>query len=252
MFGSLFRPSCPCDPHAKAWVERRLQWLNTEFAKSAFTDRPMVLPTPEFFPDRYDGSTGAGRTLFNRVCEYMDVIPDLVTLEFTCRNGDIWLVNDSGEVLPQAAGTYEESTRKHKVRINEADLSEPMTLVGTMAHELGHVRLIGENRISSDAYDNELLTDLTAVFFGMGLFLANVPRNWHSQDTTWPGSSRRKPEYMTPPIFAYALAHVAWFRGEEAPAWIKHVRWAARPEVRQAIRYLSRTGGSTFKPERMR
>ena len=29
----------------------------------------------------------------------------------------------------------------------------------------------------SEEYDNELLTDLTVVFFGLGIFLANAPRN---------------------------------------------------------------------------
>ena len=42
MFG-LFKPTCPCDPAAKDWVERRLQWLVDEFDDTAFTGRPVVL-----------------------------------------------------------------------------------------------------------------------------------------------------------------------------------------------------------------
>jgi hypothetical protein len=59
MLGWLFSPSCPCDPAAKHWVEERLQWLSEEFDDHAFNGRHLVLPTPEFFPDPYDGSKGA-------------------------------------------------------------------------------------------------------------------------------------------------------------------------------------------------
>src|SRR5438270_9899995 len=83
----LFRPSCPCDPAAKAWVEERLEWLAGEFDDSAFSGRRVVLPTPEFFPDPYDGSKKAVRKLLDRVCEYMDVVPDLVALKFVADAG---------------------------------------------------------------------------------------------------------------------------------------------------------------------
>src|SRR5262249_56891631 len=127
---------------------------------------------------------------------------------------NIWLESDAGKSLPHAAGTYEEGKRKFIIRFEKPGRDEPMGLVGTMAHELAHVRLLGESRIMSEEYDNELLTDLTVVFFGLGIFLANTPRNWDSQNKKWPGTDLIKPEYMTPPMFAYALAHLAWFRGE--------------------------------------
>ena len=87
-----------------------------------------------------------------------------------------------------------------------------MGLVGTMAHELAHVRLLGESRIMREEFDNELLTDLTTVAFGLGVFLANTPRNWDSHLEKWPDSDLNRPEYMSPPMFGYALAHLALAR----------------------------------------
>jgi hypothetical protein len=159
----LFPPSCPCDSAAKAWVEERLEWLNEEFDDHAFNGRPLVLPTPEFFPDPYDGSKRAARTLLDRVCGYMDVAPATVTLKFIADANKLWLVNAAGDYVPHQAGTYEEGARKFIIRIAESGLSEPMGLVGTMAHELAHVRLLGESRILRDTFDNEILTDLTVV-----------------------------------------------------------------------------------------
>jgi hypothetical protein len=252
MLDWLFRPSCPCDPAAKAWVEERLAWLAEEFGDSAFAGRPIVLPTPEFFPGPYDGSKKAVRTLLDIVCGYMDVVPDLVALKFVADAGKIWLVNEAGHYLPHAAGTYEEGERKFIVRIDRSGLDDPMGLVGTIAHELAHVRLLGESRIMSEEFDNELLTDLTVVHFGLGIFLANVPRNWDSQYSKWPDTDLRKPEYMSPPMFGWALAHLAWFRGEERPGWARHLNGAARINLRQGLRYLSATGDSLYKPVRLR
>ncbi|MGL4422668.1 MAG: hypothetical protein ACRCZF_18510, partial [Gemmataceae bacterium] len=159
MLDWLFRPSCPCDSSAKNWVEERLEWLANEFDDSAFQGRPIILPTPEFFPDPYDGSKKAIRRMLDRVCGYMDVVPDLVTLKLVAVAGKIDLVNEAGLALPDAAGTYEESDSKFIIRLDQSGLADPMSLVGTIAHELAHARLLGESRISHTVYDNELLTD---------------------------------------------------------------------------------------------
>ena len=75
MFG-WFGPTCPCDPAAKRWVESRLQWLTQQFGLHILLERPIILPTPEFFPDPWDGSPKAVRAMFRRVCGYMGVDPD--------------------------------------------------------------------------------------------------------------------------------------------------------------------------------
>lgn len=248
MLGWL-RASCPVDWAAKNWIEDRLQWLAEQFDSSAFTDKPVVLPTPEFFPDPYDGSRRSIRRLFERVCDYMGVAPGLVTLRFFSEARNLLFVNDQGKPVPDgAAGWYGEGTGKFIVRLETSQAADPMALVATMAHELAHVRLLGEGRIDNDAYDNELLTDLTALFHGLGIFLANSPRNWDGQYAYWPGTELRKPEYMTPPMFGYALAHLAWHRNQSAPSWCKYLRWSARINLKHGLRYLEQTGDSRFKP----
>jgi hypothetical protein len=44
MFG-WFRPTCPCDPAAKRWVEERLRWLTRQFGLHILLERPIILPT---------------------------------------------------------------------------------------------------------------------------------------------------------------------------------------------------------------
>jgi hypothetical protein len=157
-------------------------------------------------------------------------------------------VNEEGHEFGGAAGLYEEGESKYIIRISRTELGEPMGLVGTMAHELAHVRLLGEGRIMREEFDNELLTDLTTVAFGLGIFLANTPRNWHSDLKKWPDSDLNRPEYMSPPMFGYALAHVAWHAGEKWPDWAGYLNWSVRGEFKQALRFLQKTGDSTFRP----
>ncbi len=247
MFG-WFRPTCPVDPRAKNWIETRLAWLADEFGLDVFTRRSIILPLQEYFPDNYDGSEAAAKSLLDRVCRYMDADMDRVELQFFTNNNELWLINDRGQVLPQNAGLYDEQSHKTTIHLETSQLDDPMTLVGTMAHELAHLRLLGERRIPDEIFDNELLTDLTVVFHGLGIFLANVPRAWESDFTYWPSSKVPKPEYMTQPMFGYALAHAAWLRNEAKPTWAKHLHLDARASFKQGLRYLMETGDSKFKP----
>src|SRR5262245_47877360 len=106
MLGWLFARSCPCDPPAKAWLEERLHWLAGKFDDHAFKGGRIVLPTPEFFPDPYDGSKDAAQTLLRRVCGYMGVDPRRIVLKFTSKAGKVGLVNEHGQGVAQTAGAF--------------------------------------------------------------------------------------------------------------------------------------------------
>lgn len=93
---------------------------------------------------------------------------------------------------------------------------------------------------------------LAMVHFGLGIFLANTPRNWESQYSNWLDTDLLKPEYMTPPMFGWALAHLAWFRGEERPEWARHLNGDARANLKQDLRYLFATKDSWYRPGRLR
>lgn len=247
MFG-WFRPTCPVDPNAKDWMEWRLEWLGDQFGVDVFARRSVILPEEDFFPDKYDGSPEAVQVLFEQVCRYMDADSDLVELRLFQDRNQLGLVNERGHAIPGAAGLYDERSGKTIIHLETSQFDRPLDLVGTMAHELAHLRLLGENRISPDVFDNELLTDLTVVFHGLGIFLANSPRHYESLNSHWPDTKVRKPEYMTYPMFGYAMAHAAWFRKERKPAWAKHLRTDAHCTFKQGLRYLWETGDSQFKP----
>ncbi|XZE19332.1 hypothetical protein SH449x_004649 [Pirellulaceae bacterium SH449] len=249
MFG-WSKPQCPVDEQAKYWIEDRLEWLSQQFGRDLFTQRDPILPTKDFFPDSVDGTEESVRNLLDQVCGFMGVDPKAVELELFTNTNQVWLVNEAGRFLPNgAAGLYDEQIGSTIIHIETSELMNLSGLIGTMAHELSHLRLMGERRVQGDEYDNELLTDLTAVFHGFGIFLGNSPRNWDGQYSNWPGTDVRRPEYMTLPMFAYALAHAAWFRGQTRPNWYSFLSFELKPCFKQGIRYLMETGGSSFAPE---
>jgi hypothetical protein len=81
MFG-WSRPRCPLDPPDKAWIERRMTWLAHALGVERCRSAPVALPTPEFFPDPYDGEEADVRPLLERVCGYMGVDPGRFDLQF--------------------------------------------------------------------------------------------------------------------------------------------------------------------------
>jgi hypothetical protein len=232
-----FKPRCTVDPVTRRWIDTMLAWLADEFPDVG--DRT-ILPTADDFPDPYDRSDDAVRTLLGRVCRHMHVDPDQLDLRFFSNPArDLRLVNDSGDAISNgAAGTYHRGETHFVIRIERRQAEHPMDLVGTVAHELAHVRLMGEGRVTGDEFDNELLTDLTVVHHGMGVFLANVRRHWGSHVTRWPGTDVPMPRYMTTPMYGYALAARSVLAGEHRVLWKRHLKPGVRAEFRAAKRFL--------------
>lgn len=248
MFG-FFKPECPVDRAAKRWIEGRLQWLTRHIGREVFTDNPIILPTREFFPFAIGTTKESVRKLLNKVCVYMNADPSLVDLELFQNQEPLWLINDGGNYIPTgAAGTFHQQHGRTVIRIEATELENLSALVGTIAHELSHLRLMGQGKMIGYEFDNELVTDLTVVFHGLGIFVGNSPRNSDSQYTTWPGSDLRCREYMTLPMFGYSLAHAAWHRREHKPAWAKFLSYELRGCFKLGLRYLETTGDSEFKP----
>jgi hypothetical protein len=232
-----FRPRCPVDPTTRGWINRRWKWLMDEFGSDFMIDAPTILPTHEFFPDRYDADEKSVTRLVHRVCDYMHVSSDLIDLEFFSEQNRPAFVDESGQPIAGTAGLFQPG-RRFTIHLERSQFHNPMLLVGTIAHELAHARTLGENRCFRGEYDNELLTDLTVVFHGLGIFLANHPRHWQSDADTWPGTDIFKPEYMTTPMYAYALALRCWLREELMPKWKRHLNFGVRTEFKSALKFL--------------
>jgi hypothetical protein len=76
-----FAPKLPVSDVERAWIDDGFRRLEHLVGRRRMLDAQVVLPTPECFPDPYDGSEATVKMLFTRVCGYMHVDPRRINLE---------------------------------------------------------------------------------------------------------------------------------------------------------------------------
>ena len=242
MFAVLgwLRPRCPIDSGAKRWVEDRIGWLLGQFGRERLLNAEMLVPARTFFPDHYDNSEAAARALFDRTCAFMGVKPADVELVFyqpTHRPG--FARSLLRKSLPWV-GQWVPREGNNLVRVDVKLLPLPELLLAVYAHELSHQLLLGSKRICAEDRDHELVTDLATVLFGLGVFNANNSFMDHDR-VNRRGDEIERIGYLTPTIWAYALALCAWLRAEQRPAWGDWIRLGLRRDFRRSLAYLHRS-----------
>lgn len=239
-------PKCPLDDESRQWVDESFRWLIEELSPEIVRDVPVVLPEERFFPDPYDGSRRSIRKMVDRVCEYMDVDPESIEVRFF--EGE-----SVGRIHPLASPESEEThplgiyrmkpSGKYSISLNTDQANNPEMMVATIAHELGHVILLGEGRLDDDFPDHEPMTDLLTVAYGFGVFSANssfVFEQWtNAQFQGWRAGGAG---YLTEEAYAYSLALFAHFRSERKPAWTRHLKTNVRAYFKQSAKFIERNG----------
>jgi hypothetical protein len=240
-FVGLFKPSCPVRPYERAWVESQIDWLTAEFGSDALCG-PIILPTDEFFPGVYRGSIANVKRVVEMVRSRMGVAADSYVVELAD--------TDEEPVLPGyrrtsgAAGEYRRESGHGVISISMRQAKAPMALVATIAHEFGHHRLIGEGRVEPGRKDHEPLTDLTSVFFGLGIFAANAALDFSatsrlgSDGQALVGWRSTRLGYLTEPMYGYALACWSVRRGDRGADWQRYLDTNPKAFLRKGLRYL--------------
>ncbi|MFC1411942.1 hypothetical protein ACEZCY_22045 [Streptacidiphilus sp. N1-12] len=233
-------PTCPVPRERQVWIESSMLWLVAEFGL-ATVRRPVALPTPEFFPVPFTGERREIRALLARVCSVMQVDPLFIWLNL--------FDGPSSEELSRrqdrriTLGRYRKIWEFSIVSLDRLDAAAPAVLAATIAHELGHVRLIGEARLDPGREDHEQLTDLATVYLGMGVFSANAAVTSHHRGPVpdRPASPRyMRHGYLSQPDLGYALACYCRLRGEtEEPAWADRVHPGPRRTLLRGLAYLA-------------
>lgn len=209
----VFDPdACPVDEDVRIWLEQSFQRLLEIFGLENTLSRYVMVPDRVHFPIRYDGSERSAFETLKIVATQMEVPPAEITLDFydeTLRRvtegtpgGFYWGKGESG--------TFEISIARMK-------LDEPENMVATLAHEIAHIKLLGEGKIETN---DERLTDLTTIFFGFGIFNANAAFQTFSDAKSYGWSQSG---YLTQMEWGYALALFAYLRQEPDPAWADHL-----------------------------
>jgi hypothetical protein len=245
--------ACPIDADQRRWLDARFAWLGDQFGRETPRGVTVVLPTEAYFPDRYEGRPEDARPMFDRVARYMSVDPARFEL-FLYQDGAAPGQGVGYHTTSGAAGVYMhdpsavgqgEASRRVRIGLEVRQLADPVSLVATLAHEIGHDLLLGSGRLAATEPDHEPVTDLLTVFLGLGVFTANATvrdRGWHQGN--WAGWQTSRHGYLDQRMLGYALAKFAQARGEDRPPWEAHVRPDVRVVMRQALRHLADAGAT--------
>lgn len=206
----------PITPEDKTWIDQDLNWLKEEFGQEHFMEIRTVTPTKDFYDRTFDGTEKDAEFVLERTMELMSIQNADLQLEFF---SDSPIEMAGGTILTtpadldgswnSASGTYEETENGSIISIEIGQLKKPISLIATIAHELAHQILLGENRIEEN---DEYLTDLAAITYGFGIFIGNSRFEFSSQEFGWQSSSQG---YLPEQVIAYAMAWLSKDRNEK-------------------------------------
>ena len=201
------------DRHVAEWQFEGFEILTENFGGLADNlKREIWLPVPEHFSDNRAALSGRELAVFvfQRVCEqyaYLDPKQFKLSVIDTPDHGFI----DGGAVLnssKQACGTYQYAHNgdaiEETITIDSELTKSPSHLIATIAHEMAHAvhsRTLTTLDVDPELY--ELFTDLTAIFFGYGVFLVNTRFDFQNNSQGW---SAKGSGYLPEDDMLFALA----------------------------------------------
>ncbi|MGX1928022.1 hypothetical protein [Flagellimonas sp. 2504JD4-2] len=207
----------PITEEDKTWVDEDLNWLRREFGEEHFLEIQTVTPTRDFYERTFDGTEKDAEFILERTMELMDIRGTEIKLEFfsdqTIEMADGTILTTPADIhgsWESASGTYRKTEKETIISIERGQLSNPVSLIATISHELAHQILLGESRIEEN---DEYLTDLTAITYGFGIFIGNSRFQYSASGFGWQSSGQG---YLPEQIIAYAMARLSKQRNEDA------------------------------------
>jgi hypothetical protein len=140
VFG-LTRPKLPITEEKQRWIDGSFLRLASLVGAQRLLEATVVLPTPQHFPDRYDRSKDALRRMFHRVAIWMKMNPADTDLKLFLTGEGMtreFLPFFSGQTSGAGGLYHHDPTVRPQISINQDQMKDPVALVATLAHELGH------------------------------------------------------------------------------------------------------------------
>ena len=246
------RNGCPVLEYNRLWLEDSFLLLLNFFGRENTQQRKVLVPHYSDFPIQYNGTEQSAYDTMKIVATQMEVSFDNIELDFYDDHGQevstgspfgggVFLEPDKDD--QSTGGLYwgQQEHGKYEIWLNRKILSQPESVVATLAHEIAHIKLLGENRIE---VNNENLTDLTTVIFGLGIFNANQAFQTYTKIGSYGWQSQG---YLSQMEWGYALALLAYVRDERSPAWITHLTPNIKSDFLQGQHFIENNPKLVFQ-----
>ncbi len=222
----------------REWLIRYLRKLIERAGWERFVGGPIVEPLRTWFPEKWSGSVRDAHIVTQRLLHYADL-------------GDLRPMFDSYESLEDEEGderfdwaAYFSGIRDGRAYfgIQLAILDEPEKAAGTMAHEVAHAWRARKKLVVEEAPDREeLLTDVSTIYLGFGIFTTNNTDRYRSEgtidETRW---SFSRVGYLPMQAMAFLLALQASARDDrqETAKIERHLEPNQLRAFREAMEYF--------------
>jgi hypothetical protein len=241
---------CPASEEEKALVEECFLKLESLLGTRRMRSADVVTPTKHYFPHAYDGSPEALAVVFETLRRQAALKRRVATL-VTFQGGEEMPEEDESGLMRHSrckgkAGIYWLEEDVHHIAVHANVVVDPQAVVGTIAHELSHA-VLTEAGADREYVHHEAMTDLAAVYIGLGILVANSllrRQGWvESGMQYW---RLKRTGYISPEMAGWALALFACARGETDPAWAKYLETDPQAYLKQGTRYLRATRDTRF------
>lgn len=226
-----FKPKIPITIEDKEWTEVNILWLRERFGPHP----DIITPHKDIFFSEFNGSETDIKSILDIVCTQMMIPTDNLELRFFETMPLIdGITMESEEDLPE--GIYYQSDHGRQViELNNQQLGDLTSVIATIAHEVAHIKLM---TLGDAEEDEEYLTDLTAIYFGFGIFIGNSAFSFNQwQDEYHHKWSMKQAGYLPIQVIAYAIALL--YPNIADSDWTNYLKKDLKKQVKQSRKFIN-------------
>lgn len=229
-------PQLSITPDDKAWVEETFALFIQVFGLERLRKTPFILPIEKNFPytDLHDDAQF--QNFFERMCTFWKFNPEEISVKFFNNMSTL----EWSEWHPP--GPYSEAVRNYyrnsfdgvkigTVEVYESSLTKPELLITDLTSQLAYAKLIRENLSRANDPLIQPLSNLTIIFFGFGIFIANSAQaklfNQHYNAVDIPNE-----------VISYANALICYISEHEADTYERYLNENTKELFRNDYAYL--------------
>lgn len=248
MFNFNRQSSEPLDSVLRKFFENNLLWLNQEFPDPPIKERK-VFTTLEDLNITKKVTEDKALQVLKLVATQMQLEPAEINLTFfenptkEIDTGSSTIFLETDPETPEAAGLYHHKDENgiYTISLDAEILERPEAMVATLAHELAHVKLLGQLGLEEN---DEHLTDLATVYFGFGVLGANNAFQFYQTADRW---GYRNLGYLKQEEWAYALALFAYIRYEDEPSWSPFLNKTIKKDFDRSLKFIQENTDKIFQ-----